>query len=581
MAIRDQLLQKQIQTQAPAQAQQPTHRHKYSEQHGHASADLHETPLPYKRWLPGLRSLLRLRYLQIKQAVLIDNKQSLRYDVTAEEIHHQVSSKLNAKAGVWPTLLRPAIMLPLLLLLLAAAAYSLWLNHQASVERAVFKNDIPGYSDAVYRLKASNAAAGIQTDTGILEQISQNIEQQTDEVEMLKTRILDHFNETPDIPDKLATLLEAIQQKEISPQDLYQLVKQVNDGLFVNRIPYYLSPMVESADCAHLPLSSFLTRLFGGGGQASGETCVIYALLSFHVDEFRYYNNDKEDHLAFFTRRLDGLQLNDNILGKVHLGDDSAQILLSNIDATSASSTEALNDGQLQTKLMPQGMPDVYGLESIARRLQTRVVDQYADELKQSWKWKFETVWHRLKSSEASLLPLATAKLQRRVADATAFHEVQHLIDQSNDLQEPVWLADTLDKFAANTPITPQFRNHVLWELSAFFTHLAYGEELKGILLNEFAAITLNPLLQDQPHYYSIRILLPILHEMHLGTLGDTPPDPALTLSEVARSYKYLAQHVDSIDQISRDAYQQLFGSTLAEINLTDLQVRKKRPRFN
>ena len=68
---------------------------------------------------------------------------------------------------------------------------------------------------------------------------------------------------------------------------------------------------------------------------------------------------------------------------------------------------------------------------------------------------------------------------------------------------------------------------------------------------------------------------------MHLGTLGDTPPDPALTLSEVARSYKYLAQHVDSIDQISRDAYQQLFGSPLAEIDLTDLQVRKKRPRFN
>ena len=565
MSIRDQLLHKQLQK----------HRQNRS------ATDLHETPAPYKHWLPGLRSLLRLRYLKIKNAVLIENKQSLRYDVSTEEIHNRVQSKLESKGDLWPALLRPVIMLPLFLLLIAATAYSLWLNHQTSLERVVFKNDIPGYSDAVYRLKASKAAASVQTNTEVLEQINQNIEQQSEEVESLKNGILSHFNETPGLPEKLTTLLDAIQEKEISPQDLYKLVKQVNDEFFINRIPYYLSPMVETADCAHLPLSSFLTRLFGGGGQASGETCVIYALLSFHVDEFRYYNNDKEDHLAFFTRRLDGLQLNDNILGKVHLGDDSAQILLSNIDATSASSTEALNDGQLQTKLMPQGMPDVYGLESIARRLQTRVVDQYADELKQSWKWKFQTVWHRLRSSEASLLPLATAKLQRRVADATAFHEVQHLIDQSNDLQEPAWLSDTLDKFAANTPITPQFRNHVLWELSAFFTHLAYGEELKGILLNEFAAITLNPLLQDQPHYYSIRILLPILHEMHLGTLGDTPPDPALTLSEVARSYKYLAQHVDSIDQISRDAYQQLFGSPLAEIDLTDLQVRKKRPRFN
>ena len=583
MAIRDQLLQKQIQARAQTEQHQHSdhHGHHHGYHHGHASADLHETPLPYKRWLPGLRSLLRLRYLQIKQAVLIDNKQSLRYDVTAEEIHQQVSSKLNAKAGVWPALLRPAVMLPLLLLLMAAAAYSLWLNHQASVERAVFKNDIPGYSDAVYRLKASNSAAGIQTDPGILEQISQNIEQQTDEVEMLKNRILDHFNETPDIPDKLATLLEAIQQKEISPQDLYQLVKQVNDGLFVNRIPYYLSPMVETADCAHLPLSSFLTRLFGGGGQVSGETCVVYALLSFHVDEFRYYNNDKEDHLAFFTRRLDGFQLNTNILGQVHLGDDSAQILLSNIDATSASSTVALYDGQLQTKLIPQGMPDVYGLESIARRLQSRVVDEYADELQQSWKWKFDTVWNRLNGSKASLLPHATAKLQRRVADATAFHEVQHLIDQTNDLQEPEWFAETLDKLTVNRPISPQFRNHVLWELSAFFTHLAYGDELKGILLNEFAAITLDPMLQDQPHYYSIRILLPVLHHTHQGTLGNTPPEPALTLSDVARSYKYLAQHVDDIDQVSRAAYQQLFGSELADINLSELQRRKPRPPLN
>ena len=565
MSVRDQLLQKQLQQYRQTQA----------------NTDHHETPAPYRHWLPGLRSLLRLRYLKIKNAVLIENKQALRYDVSTEEIHKQVKSKLDSRSGVWPALLRPVIMLPLLLLLIAAAAYGLWLNHQASVERAVFKNDIPGYSDAVYRLKASSAAANIQTNAGVLEQINQNIEQQSAEVESLKQDILDHFNETPAVSEKLTALLEAIQQKEISPQALYKLVKQVNDEFFVNRVPYYLSPMVETADCAHLPLSSFLTRLFGGGGQSSGETCVIYALLSFHVDEFRYYNNEKEDHLAFFTRRLDGLQLNENILGKVHLGDNSAQILLSNIDATSASSTEALSEGQLQTKLMPQGMPDVYGLESIARRLQSRVVDQYADELKQSWQWKFETVWNRLKGSEATLLPLATAKLQRRVADATAFHEVQHLIDQSNDLQEPAWLSDTLDKFAVNTPITPQFRNHVLWELSAFFTHLAYGDELKGILLNEFAAITLNPLLQDQPHYYSIRILLPILHEMHLGTLGNTPPDPALTLSEVARSYKYLAQHVDNIDQISKDAYQQLFGTALPDINLTDSQLRQQRPPLN
>ena len=81
--------------------------------------------------------------------------------------------------------------------------------------------------------------------------------------------------------------------------------------------------------------------------------------------------------------------------------------------------------------------------------------------------------------------------------------------------------------------------------------------------------------------YYSIRILLPVLHHMHQGTLGNTPPEPALTLSDVARSYKYLAQHVDDIDQVSRAAYQQLFGSELADINLSELQRRKPRPPLN
>ncbi len=561
MAIRDQLLQKQIDN-TPS----------------HTATDIHETPAPYRRWMPGIRSLLRLRYLNAKESVLIENKQLLRYDVSTKEIQNQVQTKLTSANGIWHTILRPAVVLPLMLLLLAATAYSLWQSHLASLERAVFKNDIPTYSDAVYQLKASQIAADTQTNVEVLEKINQNIDKQTAEVDSLKNTIRDHFSDSPDVVAKLTALLDAIQEKEIPPEVLYKLVKQANDELFISRVPYYISPMVETADCAHLPLSSFLTRLFGGGTQGSGERCIVYALLSFHVDEFRYYNSDKEDHLAFFTRRLDGLPLNDNILGKVHLGDDSAQILLSNIDATSASSTVAMNDGQIQTKLMPQGMPDVYGLESIARRLQSNVIDQYADELQQSWKWKFEQVWSRLSGSESSLLPHATAKLQRRVADATAFHEVQHLIDQFNDLQEPPWFNDMLIKVAGNTPITPQFSNHVLWELSAFFTHLAYGEELKGILLNEFAAITLNPMLRDQPHYYSIRMLFPILHEMNEGTLGSTPPDPALTLSDVARSYKHLAQHVDSIDQISRDAYEQLFEEPLPDIELTDIQERKIRP---
>lgn len=571
MPIRDQLLYKQL---GHKQLHQPTTAATNTANVAANTPDIHETAKPYRQWIPGLRSLLRLRYLGVKKSVLLENKQELRYDVETDEIQNRVRSKLGTQNGIWPLVFSPWLVVPLLLALIAAAAYGAWSYHQSALDRTVFKTDIPAYSDATYRLKATYAEAAGQTDPEKKKAIEKNASQQEAAASALKQKILDHFKDTPNVPDRLEALLDGIQQKELPPTELYKLVKVLNDELFINRIPYYISPMVETADCSHLPLTAFLGRLFGGA-QGSGDVCIIYALLSFHVDEFRFYNAEEQDHLAFFTRRIDNLQINENVLGKVHLGDDSAQILLSNIDATSASSTVAVNDGQLQTKLMPQGMQDVYGLESIARRLQTRVVDQYATELQQSWKWKFEKVWHRLNRVESSVLPAATAKLQRRVADITAFHEVQHLIDQFNDLQKPTWFDETLDKVATNVSMTPQFREHVLWELSAFFTHLAYSDELRGILLNEFAAITLNPLLQDQPHYYSVRILLPILHEMHLGTLGSTPPDPALSLSDVARSYKYLAKHIDSIDDISRDAYLALFGTELPDIVKTASQVRR------
>ena len=151
---------------------------------------------------------------------------------------------------------------------------------------------------------------------------------------------------------------------------------------------------------------------------------------------------------------------------------------------------------------------------------------------------------------------------------------MQHLVDQFNDLKEPAWFEDTLLEVASNVPMSPQFKRGVLWELSAFFTHLAAGEELQGILLNEFTAITLNPMLQDQPHYYSIRILLPILQAMHEGTLGNTPPTPALTLSDVAKNYKYLSQQVEQLDIISRRAYLKLFDTELPFIVETRVDER-------
>ena len=551
MAIRDQLIKNQLKQKAPVDD---------------SFTDGHVTAKPYRRWMPGFRTFTRLRYLALKKRVLEKNKQSLKYDVTADELQHQVATELDSstkKHSIWPTLMRPFVMIPMLIVSTAAVAYLGFYLYQSALDRKVFKLEIPKFSDTVYLYRAAHSQDSESEKTKKLHAELQSFQQD----------IIDHFSETPAIGEKLSPLLDAIQEKEFPPQQFFALVKKLNDELFINRIPYYLSPTVERADCDHLPLTAFIERLFGGS-QGTGDICIVYVLLSFHVEEHRYYNAQRHNHLAFFTRRLDEFEIHDNVLGKVHLGDNTAQILLSNIDASSADSTVSVNEGRLQNKLMPEGMADVYGLESIARRLQTRLVNEYSDELKNSWRWKLSRAFNKLRNQEATVLPAATAKLQRRIADVTAFHEVQHLVDQFNDLQEPPWLADTLAEFGASIPLTPQFQNHVLWELSAFFTHLASGEELQGILLNEFTAITLNPMLQDQPHYYSIRILLPVLQAMHEGTLGAAPPAPALTLADVARNYKYLSQQTEQLDIIARDAYQMLFDDELPVIVETNVTSR-------
>ena len=548
MAIFERLLKKQLSQTGPATD---------------SVLDQHESAAPYRRWAPGFRTLIRLRYLAIKKSVLTENRKLLRYDVTADEMQHRVLDKVRVArkaSALWSVLLRPFVFYPLLAGALVFAVYSGVKWQEAALERSVFKNDIPRYADTAYELKALQGRTDESADrpqkVAVLEaQLSES-----------KKEILNHFQQRPLIASALSSLLDGVKGNELSQPELMKNVKQLNDQLFVENVPFYISLMTEIADCAHLPVETFLPRLFGGG-ENTDQTCLVHALLTFDVDEHRYYADGEVDHLAYFTHRLDKLTIYEQgVLGRVHIGDDTAQIMLGNIEGASASSLNAVNEGVLQTKLMPQGMPDVYGLESLARRLQSRVIETYVDEFEHSWRWRLKRVANQLTGRESSLLVEAARKLQRRTADVTAFHEVQHLVDQYNDLEEPDWFQNTLDEVGDGVPANLKFREHVLWELSAFFTHFAYGGELSGILLNEFTAITLDPKLQDQPHYYSIRILLPVLQAMQEGTLGDTPPTPASTLGDVARSYKLLATNADNLDELAREAYQLLFDRPIPDL---------------
>ena len=516
--------------------------------------------------MPGLRSFVLLRYLGWKQRILEQRRNDMSYIATTEELHHEVAQHTTRPGpGNWFLwLLRPVVCYPLLLLVLGSLLWGGYQYREMLQTRALFRDTLPAYSNAVYRLKAA-------LERGSNENILDAIR---DELAMHEQAALDFFVEQPHIREPLNDLLVAVASNDTEAIDMLPIAKAFNDRLFAAGYPYYVSVVTESSPCSFLPSERFLERLFGGGAAADdAEMCETHALLSFLVEDARYFNDQSQDHLALFTRRLDRQTVDEGVLGRVHIGDNTAQVMLSNIAGVSDYSVRAINQGALQKRLVPDGMTDVYGLESIARRIQSRVIDQYTQAISNRLDQRVKSVLLELVGRKTDPLELAARQLESRIADVTAYHEVQHLVDQALPLVEPEWFSQSVRLFGERIQ-GGNFKQHVLWELSAFFTHLAYAEELQGVLLNEFTAITLDPMLQDQPHYYAVRLLLPVLYGLAKKGIAE-PPVPAMTLADVARMYKALAAQHQQLGRLAREAYPVLFGMPVPVLTQTPARTNR------
>ena len=541
-----------------------------------------ETPAPYRRWAVGLRLLTRLTYLARKNTVYRESREALSYELTPADVHGLVEKRLGADSSgrLWTIMARPWVVYPLLLLALFGIGKALMGHYQQRDLDALFRNDIPQWSELIYQQRVAEIRHNLDRSSVQLDNPTNAVdderlnsgtsvetvgEQIANEIERVQSSIRARLESYPDVVTALDVLFDRVARTEADALSVIEHVKPVNDALYKHNLPYYLSTIAEVTSCEDLLPERFISRLFGSP-EAQGEACTTHAVLTFQVEETRLYSDSRRDHLAFFTRRLDGLSIQEDVLGRVHIGDNSAQILLSNIDNVSNDSRTAVRGGQLKTRLIPDGMPDVYGLESIARRLQSNLINEYVAELNGQVLTRLRRAVGDITGQPVDGLTLAVNRLNNRLADITAFHEVQHLVDQQDNLSKPDWFDMAITPFGRRLA-SPRMQEHVLWELSAFFTHMAYSEELSGVLLNDLAAITLNPRLQSQPHYYSLRLFLQILFEQQQGKL-DREVTPAITLAEVARAYKALAANPSQLAELSRQSYRYLFDQEIPELTL-------------
>ncbi len=188
--------------------------------------DDNELVKPYSRWTLGVRTLVRLRYISVKKALLKHLRQQLRFDITVPQVQQGVLQQVKQNSrrhSWWPLLLSPGLVYPAVLVAFFIAIVVAYNSIASARLEAVFKHTVPAYSDRVYALKSQQVRD--PDDYAALSTLENDITS-------LKASIIDHFAGLPNLQALLQSLFEGIESQDSDPQALIKLVKPVNDYLY-------------------------------------------------------------------------------------------------------------------------------------------------------------------------------------------------------------------------------------------------------------------------------------------------------------------------------------------------------------
>lgn len=573
-ALWDGLLRRQLASGTPAGAPPP---------------DL-QSAGPYRRWTLGVRTLVRLRYLRHREAVLRLCRRRLEYVLPAAEIDRRIAAGVAlrddagtvrpARAG-WTVLFRPWLAYPLAALALAGLVWVSLAHVEHARFRRLFADQLPQYADLRHQFRVVEAQRRLLPTAADPQPLDERRDALDAELTAQRRALLEPFARYPALARDARRLLTLFDDDDADGQRVVEAANTLNRGLYRHGLPFNLNVESYATGCRALAAGP-LEQL---SGVPDPSACVTRSLLTYRIEAVRAYRHRDDRHPVFFLRRLDRAAITEAVLGRVHIGDDRAQVLLGRVADYASGALQLLRQGRPENRLMPSGMYDVYGLEGIARRL-------HADTLRRleaepliglgsvAGRW-----WQDQRERFAALLTPAQhagaagaggrdgnepttleRALERRQAAMIAFHEVQHLIDQKRGMTTPAWLPRTLAPVAAKLPAGDDtFLQHVAYELSAYLVQLAHTDLLAGPALNDLTQIALNPLNQGQPHFYAARILLAVLYDAGAGALT-LPPRRADSLAEIARAYKALAQRPDALAGTIERVYPLLFDHPLERI---------------
>ncbi len=224
--------------------------------------DAFEKPRTYKGWIYPLRYMLSLRYLKLKQKLLIGFRRKKVYPIANTDFKNaliqqllgnkklkkaaQTKTQITAPKTPFLNLLsigfKSFFIYPLLIAGLVFGSYSLNQWYQLRKIENVLANYLPYYSDLLHRKLLLKHNDGNSKQLNIIDEALQTTQH----------KIVTDLPEKNGIRESVAEQLEKLKDRHITGGDIMLGFKSVNTLFDQTGLPYYLTPKSFSMPCSSL-----------------------------------------------------------------------------------------------------------------------------------------------------------------------------------------------------------------------------------------------------------------------------------------------------------------------------------------
>ncbi len=567
----------------------------------------------YKPLVAPFRAALALRYLHHKKHLLASYQARGSWPSDVNRFKQELTERLRQAAGsgnskgafaVW---WMHRMVVGVLVLILAGSLLGLSLterDHEAFSH--VLVHDLVNYGDKVHQARSLRQLLILGSEDD--EKAQALLAEVNDDIAQRRKILVGSLPDVKDLLEKMTRTLDLFEKDSPDEGKLYAALGDVNRALDEAGIPYYIDASMVTASCVSLlPLPPNILQLLMqmAGEQPEAQAVCRSGMLFPHWVEDRWtLRSGENEHPLFFLRRVDGLPVVKSVLGLTTQGGYGATVHLDRLEKYVRQSVLPMLVVDGQGSMMPLRSVEVPGLRHLVSGNLRQAVASLLEEGDLARLKRYVSKRNRQKGRltqarlRQSLFRMDSAKegtpeegisgmpvdalsglldsyigkpgkqesdprvsdavefLRDELAQAVAFHEFQHLLNQDHFVT-PSWA----DRVFSDIP-TKEGQRHALEELSAYLVTIKAGKGLRLIHLTQIALFAFNPGLHDSAEDIAARMILPALID---EARSDVQPVRRLRSDEdVMMAFTALSALPDAmLGRLAEQAYERLMETPM------------------